>query len=120
MPWKNITCLSLLKKVNAGDVIIFEENVLVLGLDQWTQQWANPGYELNRSIAKESDLFESLLEDEICDVHFQVLGQLVRELDQLVNVVLVRLVQRLLHVFVQLQGQAIISVDTIQYDHFLV
>lgn len=114
VPWQDIPGAALLEKVDAWHVILLEENELVLVFHQRSKQGADPSDEGRWSLLEELELVEHFFEDEVGHIHTQVLGQLGRELDQVLHVVLVLLVQGLLHVLVQLQRKAVVPVDSVQ------
>lgn len=103
MPRQDIAGLALLEKVNARYIILFKEDELFLALNQGSQQWTDPCDEGHRSILKELNLLEGLLVNEIRHINPEILRQVLRKLDQLINIILVLLVQGLLDIFVELQ-----------------
>ena len=47
---QNVAGVAVLHKIDARDIISFEENILILLLDQWLQQRTNPRNERHRPI----------------------------------------------------------------------
>lgn len=103
MPWQYVACVAVLEKVDARDVVLLEEDELVFVFHQGFEEGADPCDEGGRSLFEELELVEHLFEDEVGHVHAQVLGQVSRELYQVLDVVFELLVEGLFHVLVQLQ-----------------
>lgn len=63
MSRKHKAGVSFLHEVNAGDVVTLKKDELPFLFYQWSQKWADPGYEGYRPVDEEFELLKSALED---------------------------------------------------------
>ena len=68
-----IPCLSILKKVDAANIIIFIENVVVLSFKEGLQQRADPSDEGQRLSLEEVKLYKCLLKNEERHLNLQII-----------------------------------------------
>lgn len=89
VPWEHVARLPLLEKVYAADVVAVYENELVFADDGGLEQGADPGDECEGLLVEELELAEGALEHEEGYFDLEVVGQVLDELDELLDVVLV-------------------------------
>ena len=106
----------MLQEVNATEFIPLEVDVLAGWLDQWDKQWTYPVYEGARLLFDEVDFSEGWLVDEECHFEFQILGQLIDELDEVVGVLAEFVFKWFFDSLVQFHWQAVLFVNTIEQD----
>ena len=118
--WKDVAACTLLEEENTTYLITLEVDVLILGIELRLQEWADPSNERTGALLKKLNLLVRCLVDEERDFQSQPLRKVIKELGQIVNILLLLVLERLFDSLVELERHEEVLIDSIQnYDLFL-
>ena len=118
--WKDVAACTLLEEENTTYLITLEVDVLILGIELRLQEWADPSNERTGALLKKLNLLVRCLVDEERDFQSQPLRKVIKELGQIVNILLLLILEWLFDSLVELERHEEVLIDSIQnYDLFL-